>query len=654
MNLMQLKNASILFGQPPLIDNAELNIQSKERICILGRNGSGKSTLLQVISGEVKLDDGQRIVASETVISRLAQDPPEYTDTRIFDYVAQGLGKNATLVQSYHEQAIKVVTDHSQEALLKLQKLQEQLDAQNAWQFEQRVHNVLTQLNLPADTTLTDLSGGWRRKAALARALVSQPDILLLDEPTNHLDIDMVKWLEKTLLSFQGTLVFISHDRSFIRNMATRIIDIDRGQVTAYPVKYDTYLEQKAHDLEVQETHNKEFDKKLAKEEVWIRQGIKARRTRNEGRVRALKALREEHKARRNMVGSAVVKQNTNVQRSGKRIFELNNVNFAYTSKQGETKHILSDFNWLVTRGDKVALIGPNGCGKSTLIKLLLDDIKADSGEVLRGVNIETAYFDQHRSRLEVDKPLIDVVADGKREVMVNGAPRHVISYLQDYLFSPERVNAPVSTLSGGEKNRLMLAKLMLKPSNLLILDEPTNDLDVETLELLESLLVDYQGTVLLVSHDREFIDNVVTTSIVFEGDGQVNEFVGGYSDCQAWYAQQQKQVKMASSVTQVSQQASENAVAINIAEKPSKTTHNKPNKLSYKDKQALASLPKEIEVYEQAIETLREQVNAPDFFKQESDVTQSLLNELEEKEAALEAAFERWEYLENLENNQQ
>lgn len=639
MNLVQLKNASILFGQPPLIDGADVNIQTQERVCILGRNGSGKSTLLQVLSGEIKIDDGQRIVAGETVISRLPQDPPEHTNTRIFDYVAEGLGENADLITAYHAQADLVAHDYSEKALLKLQTLQEQLDANNAWQLEQRIDNVLTQLQLPANKLLSDLSGGWRRKAALARALVSQPDVLLLDEPTNHLDIDMVKWLEKTLISFTGTLVFISHDRSFIRNLATRIIDIDRGQVTSYPVNYDKYLEQKAHDLEVEATHQKEFDKKLAKEEVWIRQGIKARRTRNEGRVRALKALREEFSARRKVLGTAVIQGGAG-QRSGKRVFELNQVSFGYDEHK-----LIDRLDLLVSRGDKLALIGPNGCGKSSLIKLLLGDIEPVSGDIHRGVNLEIAYFDQHRSQLDLDKPLIDAIADGKREVTVNGAPRHVISYLQDYLFSPERVNAPVSTLSGGERNRLMLAKLMLKPSNLLILDEPTNDLDVETLELLESLIVEYSGTVLLVSHDREFIDNVVTSSLVFEGDGKISEFVGGYSDAEAWY-KQNKQSKP---------QPNKKLEKTTKIESPveNKATQKKTSTLSYQQRRDLESIPKKIEKLESEIEALQLQISDADFFQQSATVTQVVLEQLQACESALEVAFERWEELEELKNNE-
>ncbi|MGB3726779.1 MAG: ATP-binding cassette domain-containing protein [Glaciecola sp.] len=642
MNLIQIKQGSILFGQPPLLDNADLNVDEKERICIVGRNGSGKSTMLQVLSGEIKLDGGQRIVAGHVNIARLAQDPPTNNDVSIFDYVAEGLAENAKLIKAYHAQANKIATDSSEAALLELQRLQEQLDANNGWQLEQRIANVLTQLELNGDVSLQGLSGGWRRKAALARTLVSQPDVLLLDEPTNHLDIEMVKWLEKTVLGYTGSIVFISHDREFIRNVATRIVDIDRGMVTSYPGNYEKYLAQKAHDLEVQETHQKEFDKKLAKEEVWIRQGIKARRTRNEGRVRALKALREEFKARRNQVGSANI-VTTQANKSGKRVFECEDLSYGYKDKL-----IAKDVNILISRGDKVALIGPNGCGKTTLIKLLLGELTAQSGEVYQGTNLEIAYFDQHRNQLELDKPLIDVIADGKREVDVNGSPRHVISYLQDYLFSPERVNAPVSTLSGGEKNRLMLAKLMLKPSNILILDEPTNDLDVETLELLESLLVDYKGTLLLVSHDREFINNVVTSSLFFEGNGIITQFVGGYNDVSDWYAQQQ-------TATPVSLKQA-NANAIKPVEKTVKdktsNTENKHKKLSYNEKRELEKLPQVLEQLEETLQELQTQVSDGQFFSQDVSVTQPVIDQLNATESALEEAFARWEELESKQNN--
>lgn len=643
MNLMQLKSASILFGQPPLIDNASLNIQSGERVCVVGRNGSGKSTLLKVMAGETKLDEGQMILPNGTVVSRLPQDPPQNIDSDMFDYVAEGLDDVAQILKDYHHITTIIGADPSEKNLNRMQELQEQLDTRNAWQFEQRINNVLTQLQLEPDQMLSELSGGWRRKAALARALVSQPDLLLLDEPTNHLDIDMVQWLEKALLNYNGAIVFISHDRAFIRKLATRIVDIDRGKVVSYPGNYETYLEQKAHDLEVEQTTNREFDKKLAKEEVWIRQGVKARRTRNEGRVRALKALRDEYQARRNVTGNAVVNRNAGGQ-SGKRVFETENLHFSF-----DNKLLIKQFDLLITRGEKIAFIGGNGCGKSTLIKLLLGELEADKGEIFRGTNLEVAYFDQHRSTLELDKSVIDVIADGKREVTVNGSTRHVIGYLQDYLFSPERVNAPVSTLSGGEKNRLMLAKLMLKPSNLLVLDEPTNDLDVETLELLESLLVEYDGTVLLVSHDREFVDNVVTSSLVFEGNGVINQFVGGYTDMRNWYDEKELVAK------KMNDEAEKQTKKQIEPQKQATTTSTKSNKkLSYKIKKELEDLPKDIERMEQELEGLQLQVSSADFFQKDTDSTQQVLEKLTSTEQKLSVAYERWDELESLQNNEQ
>lgn len=643
MNLMQLKNASILFGQPPLIDGASLNIQSGERVCVVGRNGSGKSTLLKVIAGETKLDEGQMILPNGTVVSRLPQDPPQDISGDMFDYVAEGLEDVAQILKDYHHITNIIGSDPSEKNLNRMQELQEQLDSRNAWQFETRINNVLTQLQLKPDQILSELSGGWRRKAALARALVSEPDLLLLDEPTNHLDIDMVQWLEKALLNYNGAIIFISHDRAFIRKLATRIVDIDRGQVVSYPGNYETYLAQKAHDLEVEQTSNREFDKKLAKEEVWIRQGIKARRTRNEGRVRALKALRDEYSSRRNVTGSAIINRNAGG-KSGKRVFETEGLYFNI-----EDKLLVKDLDLLITRGEKIALIGGNGCGKSTLIKLLLGELEASKGEIFRGTNIEVAYFDQHRSTLELDKSVIDVIADGKREVTFNGGTRHVIGYLQDYLFSPDRINAPVSTLSGGEKNRLILAKLMLKPSNLLVLDEPTNDLDVETLELLESLLVDYDGTVLLVSHDREFVDNVVTSSLVFEGNGIIKQFVGGYTDMRNWYDEKEL---LAKKMNEDHEKRSRTQIAL---EKPVASTSTRSNKkLSYKVVKELEDLPKKIEKMEEEIEGLQVQVNAADFFQKDADATQTVLDKLTNIEQLLSVAYKRWDELESLQNNEQ
>ncbi len=645
MNLLQIKQGTVLFGHPPLLDGVDFTLDEKERVCIVGRNGSGKSTLLKVLSHDIKLDDGQYLHGNQLSIARLEQDPPSNNEITLFDYVAEGLSENANTIKEYFAQTRVVEHDHSEKALLKLQNLQEKLDASNGWMLEQRILNVLTQLELDGSVNLSGLSGGWRRKAALARALVSEPQVLLLDEPTNHLDINMVKWLEKTLLNFQGAIVFISHDRAFIRNLATRIVDLDRGSLKSYPGNYETYLIQKAHDLEVEETQQREFDKKLAKEEIWIRQGIKARRTRNEGRVRALKSLREEYKARRNQVGNANINSSVG-SRSGKRVFEFKQVSYAY----GEKK-IVNELDLLISRGDKLAFIGPNGCGKSTLIKLLLGQLEANTGEVFTGTNLEVAYFDQHRTQLDLNKTLIDAVADGKREITVNGGPRHVISYLQDYLFSPERVNVPVSALSGGEKNRLMLAKIMLKPSNVLILDEPTNDLDVETLELLESLLVNYEGTLLLVSHDREFIDNVVTSSLFFEGDGKITQFVGGYADIQIW--QEERALKEKSYRSDDDSSKIKQNKRPEQQEKAQYTTPAKTKKLSYKERRELETLPKTLEEIEENIERLQVIVNAPDFFSKDIDETQNVLEELASQELALETAFARWEELESTQNQQ-
>lgn len=635
MSVFQIRQGTVIYGQPPLLDGIDLVLESKERVCIVGRNGSGKSTLMKVIAGEVILDDGQRVVENGISIARLPQDPPESVEMTLFDYVAEGLAEVGKLLQAYHEQSNLVAQDPSEQNIQRLTQFQEQLDTHNAWQFENAIAATLSLLKLPAEVSLSTLSGGWRRKAALARALVTKPDILLLDEPTNHLDIAMVKWLEQSLTQYQGCIVFISHDRAFIRSMATRIVDLDRGQLTSYPGDYATYLDKKAHDLAVEEEHNAQFDKKLAQEEVWIRQGIKARRTRNEGRVRALKKLREQHSARRKVQGSAKIASQS-VAPSGKRVFQVEGLHY-----QIEGKTIVNDLNLYIARGDKIAFIGDNGCGKSTLIRLLLGEIKPDSGSIIQGANLEIAYFDQHREALDLNATVADCVADGKQEVMVNGRPRHIISYLQDYLFTPDRIKAPVSALSGGEKNRVLLAKLMLKPSNLLILDEPTNDLDVETLELLESLLVDYEGSVILVSHDREFIDNVVTSSLVFEGDGRLSEFVGGYSAAHSWYAEQNKKAS--------EQFASGTNVTGQSPKSQTKSVTKTSNKLSYKDRRELEQLPSTIERLEAELQTLETQINSSDFFAQIPADQQPVFTALSECQAELDTAYERWDELEAL-----
>ncbi len=525
MSLISLSGAYLSFSDAPLLDNTELHIEANERLCLVGRNGAGKSTLLKILNKEMELDSGQIIYSQDLVVSRLQQDPPRNVEGTVFDFIAEGVAQQAKHLQAYHATLKLIERDPSEKNLQQLSVLQDILDHQDLWQLDNRIHEVLEQLGLSAEALLSSLSGGWLRKAALGRALVSSPQVLLLDEPTNHLDIKTIDWLEGFLKEFQGSIVFISHDRAFIKAMATRIVDLDRGKLVSWPGNYQQYLASKEEALRVEELQNAEFDRKLAQEEVWIRQGIKARRTRNEGRVRALKALRETRSQRREVMGIAKM-QVEEALRSGKIVFELEKVNY-----QIGDSPLVKNFTAQVQRGDKIALVGANGCGKTTLLKLMLGQLKADSGKIHCGTKLEIAYFDQHRAKLDPERTVMDNLAEGKQEVIINGRSHHVLGYLQDFLFHPKRALSPVKALSGGERNRLLLAKLFLKPSNLLILDEPTNDLDVETLELLEERVDSYQGTVLLVSHDRQFVDNSVTECWIFEGDGQIAKFVGGYSE---------------------------------------------------------------------------------------------------------------------------
>ncbi|MGL5283875.1 MAG: ABC transporter ATP-binding protein, partial [Plesiomonas shigelloides] len=593
-----------------------------------------------VLAGEQKLDDGRLQVQQDVVVARLEQDPPRDAQGSVFDYVAEGVEKVAQQLKDYHDISLKIATDPSEQNLAKMARLQEALDHCDGWRFESRIHQVMEQLNLKEDMALSELSGGWLRKAALARALVSDPDVLLLDEPTNHLDVDTIRWLESFLKEYKGSIVFISHDRAFIRNMATRIVDLDRGILVSWPGDYDKYLEGKEEALRVEEQQNAEFDKRLAQEEVWIRQGIKARRTRNEGRVRALKALRRERAERREVMGTSRI-QVDDVSRSGKIVFELENAGY-----EVDGKVLLKNFTTTIMRGDKIALVGPNGCGKTTLIKLLLGELQPTTGTVRCGTKLDVAYFDQYRAELDPEKTVMDNVAEGKQEVMVAGKPRHILGYLQDFLFHPRRAMTPVKALSGGERNRLLLAKLLLKPNNLLILDEPTNDLDIETLELLEELLAEYQGTLLLVSHDRQFVDNTVTTCWMFEGDGQVSEYVGGYHD-----SRQQQEAVFATRAAQQPKAAAKPAEeAKPVAEKPRRTTATV--RLSYKQQRELDELPALLEQYETRIAELQAEVENPEFFQKPHQETSRVLNELAEVEQKLETAFERWEELENIKNN--
>ncbi len=577
-------------------------------------------------------------------MTRLEQDPPRHIQDTVFDYVAEGIAHLSDLLKQYHHISQQMQTDYSDELLAKLSNVQAQLEHNNGWQFENRIQDTLKLLELDPDKRLCELSGGWVRRAALARALVADPDILLLDEPTNHLDVEAITWLEDLLLNFKGSIIFISHDRSFIRKMATRIVDLDRGKLVSYPSNYDVYLETKAEDLRVEALQNELFDKKLAQEEVWIRQGIKARRTRNEGRVRALKALREERRNRREVQGTAKI-QIDQTARSGKIVFEVENASYEI-----EGKTLLKNFTTTIQRGDKIALVGTNGCGKTTFIKLLLGELQPTSGSIRCGTKLEVAYFDQYRADLDLEKTVMDNVADGKQDVEVNGVKRHVLGYLQDFLFPPKRAMTPVKALSGGERNRLLLAKLLLKPNNLLILDEPTNDLDVETLELLEEVLADYQGTLLIVSHDRQFIDNTVTECYFFEGNGVLNKYVGGYFDAK----QQQENYHATIAQNQPNKRS-------NSAENLQKTEEKQPLveksepakkvKLSYKEQRELDELPAKMEALEAEMESLQAEVNSADFFSKDPSYTQAQLQKLADAEMALEAAFERWEVLENIKN---
>ncbi|RJT22194.1 ABC transporter ATP-binding protein [Buttiauxella izardii] len=633
MSLISMHGAWLSFSDAPLLDNTELHIEENERVCLVGRNGAGKSTLMKILNREVPLDDGRMIYEQDLIVARLQQDPPRNVAGTVYDFVAEGVEEQAEHLKAYHDISHKVMTDPSDKNLNEMARIQEILDNQNLWQLESRINEVLLQLGLDADTELSALSGGWLRKAALGRALVSSPRVLLLDEPTNHLDIEAIDWLEGFLKEFQGSIVFISHDRSFIRNMATRIVDLDRGKLVSYPGDYDQYLLAKEEALRVEDLQNAEFDRKLAQEEVWIRQGIKARRTRNEGRVRALKAMRNERSARREVLGSAKM-QVEEAARSGKIVFEMEDVCYSIGQRP-----LVKDFSAQVQRSDKIALVGPNGCGKTTLLKLMLDQLQADSGRVHCGTKLEVAYFDQHRAELDPDRTVMDNLAEGKQEVMVNGKPRHVLGYLQDFLFHPKRAMTPVRALSGGERNRLLLARLFLKPSNLLILDEPTNDLDVETLELLEELIDGYQGTVMLVSHDRQFVDNTVTECWIFEGEGKIGRYVGGYHDAKGQQASAQSLRQPVADKAQNNQPAKAEVVK------------RAASKLSYNLQRELEQLPQRLEQLEAELEALQAKVGDAEFFNQPHDVTQKTLADMTTAEKALEEAFERWEYLEALKN---
>ncbi len=626
MALIQLNKVSIAFGTHALLDKADFQLDAGERVGLLGRNGEGKSTLMKIIAGEIQPDDGEIRKQSALKLAILEQAPSLSGDETIYEAVAGGLGEVGEWIKQYH--ALSIDMDAQDEsALAELGRLQHQLETHEGWQLQQRVETVLSRLNLPGELSIASLSGGWKRRVTLAKALVIEPDVLLLDEPTNHLDLKSIEWLEEQLLNFQGALLFVTHDRSFLTRLATRIVDLDRGKLVSWPGDYSDYLRRKAAALEEEASQNAEFDKKLAQEETWIRQGIKARRTRNEGRVRALKKLREQRAQRRNLQGTSRLTLEKG-EASGKKVIEAENINFSYNDQP-----IVKGFSITIQRGDKIGLIGPNGSGKTTLLKLLLkEELRPDSGTVELGTKLQVAYFDQLREQLDPEMSVADSVADGNEFLEIAGAKRHVMSYLGDFLFAPARARSPVKSLSGGEKNRLLLARLFTRPANLIIMDEPTNDLDIETLELLEEKLVNYDGTLLLVSHDRAFLDNVVTSVLVFEGEGKISEYVGGHAD---W-------------VRHCMKAATEKPEKKSVADKKPKATARK-KKLSYKDQRELEKLPEFIEKLDARQAALNEKINAPDFYKQEQDKINLVLTELKEIEAELEQAYQRWDELEAL-----
>ncbi|MGK9067463.1 ATP-binding cassette domain-containing protein [Stutzerimonas chloritidismutans] len=638
MTLLKLTDVSLAYGANPLLDGVSWQIARGERVCIIGRNGTGKSSMLALVKGSQLPDDGEIWRAPGLKIGELPQELPRADERTVFDVVAEGLSGVGQLLAEYHHLSQNIQGDADLE---KLMHVQQALEAKDGWRLQQLVDSTLSRLQLPADKTLAELSGGWRRRVLLAQALVSEPDLLLLDEPTNHLDIGAIAWLEEALTGFNGAVLFITHDRAFLQNLATRILELDRGRLIDWNGDYASFLVHKDQQLAAEETANALFDKKLAQEEVWIRQGIKARRTRNEGRVRALKALRAERSERRERQGKANIQIET-AEKSGKQVIVAEHAGFAHPGGQP----LIRDFSLVLQRGDRVGLLGANGSGKTTLLKLLLGDLQPTSGSVEAGTRLEVAYFDQLRHQLDLEKTVIDNVAEGRDFITIDGQNRHVLSYLGDFLFSPQRARTPVKALSGGERARLLLARLFSKPANLLVLDEPTNDLDVETLELLEEVLLGFQGTVLMVSHDRAFLDNVVTSTLVFEGNGVVREYVGGYQD---WLRQGGSIRLLGVGDTR------EDKGAVQQAEPaPAKTSAQPANepaparkKLSYKDQRELDALPAKIDEAEQQIAAVQEEMAQPDFYQQPATQTSETIARLEALQQSLDQLLERWAELE-------
>ena len=639
MLLYRLSNVSLAYGDKPLLDGVNLTIHKGERIGILGQNGAGKSSFMKLLCGQTLQDGGELWREADLKVAYLDQNLPDLSDETVYDYIAGGLEALGGLLRRYHAMTHSEADEIDWEdprQLEEMGRLQKEIEARDGWAFQHRIDSIIDSLKLPADTLMRHLSGGSRRRAALGRALVSQPDMLLLDEPTNHLDIPTIEWLEKFLNVFNGAVLVISHDRQFLQRITNRIIEVDRGKLRCWDYDYESFLVFREQQLDAEDKFNSEFDKRLAEEETWIRQGIKARRTRNEGRVRALEKMREERQQRRELTGKARFELET-ANASGKIVIEASNISHAYDGTE-----LIHNFSTRIMRGDRIGFIGVNGSGKTTLLKILLGSLQPDEGDVKIGTNLELLYFDQLRNQLELDKTVIDNLCEGRDFIEINGKQRHVISYLQDFLFAPARTRQPVKSLSGGEQNRLILAKLFSKPANLIVLDEPTNDLDMETLELLEEILLEFSGTILLVSHDRRFLDNVVTSSIVFEGDGQVREYVGGYQD---WIAQGGKLISFAD---QEKEKVNKENAKLSSTAPQASAEKPKPQeaKRSYKEQRELDQLPKQIETLENRIAELAQQIADPSFYKQSQQDIDTTLAQLAKLQKELETLEARWESL--------
>jgi len=626
MPLITLNHVDYGVGGPLLLEKVDFSVEPGERIALIGRNGAGKSTLLRLLSGDIRADDGQLRLTDGVRIARLTQEVPPALAGSVYDVVAQGLGELGDWLATFHRLSHAPEGQVDVDAMAHVQTL---IEAHHGWSVDSRVEQVIQRLDLPEDAEFSALSGGMKRRVLLGQALVTEPDLLLLDEPTNHLDIASIDWLEGFLAARKGALIFVTHDRRFLRALATRIVEIDRGQVTSWPGNWDNYVRRREERLNSEAQGNARFDKMLAQEEVWIRQGIKARRTRDEGRVRRLEQMRRDREQRREQQG-AVKMAVADAGASGRKVIEAKGISFGYPGLP-----LVQAFSTTILRGDRIGLVGANGSGKTTLLRLLLGDLQPQTGEVQRGSNLQIAYFDQHRGTLRDDWNALDNVSEGREFIEINGGRKHVIGYLQDFLFTPERARAPITRLSGGERNRLLLAKLFAQPSNLLVMDEPTNDLDVETLELLEDLLADYPGTLLLVSHDRDFLDAVVTSTIVMEGNGQIGEFVGGYSD---WLRQR----RAASAAGAVMPDKIPVAVAAPAVPAPAK------RKLSFKDARELEQLPARIEGMEAELTELGAQLADPEFYQRDGVVIAEHNAKMAEIQAGLDTLYQRWEALEN------